>query len=106
MALLSSSKIGISHKLVIQLNDSKNVALSGDLIGEGIAGERMAQLAGWFFGGSSGRSAEEILCPVLLTAAAVAVQKQLIVSDQNFHVHQVLSTHLSEEHSTRVVSRI
>jgi len=104
MALLSSSKIGISHKLVIQLNDSKNVALSGDLIG--IAGERMAQLAGWFFGGSSGRSAEEILCPVLLTAAAVAVQKQLIVSDQNFHVHQVLSTHLSEEHSTRVVSRI
>ena len=57
-------------------------------------------MARWFFCGSSCRSAEEILGPALLSA----VQKQLIVSDRNFYVHKVLSTHLSEEHSGRIVA--
>jgi len=76
--------------------------LIGGIIG-GIAGEGMAQLAHWFFGGSSSRSAEEILGPALLSAASVALQKQLSVSDQNYHVHQLLSTHVSE-HNAHVAS--
>ena len=59
-------------------------------------------MARWFFCGSSCRSAEEILGPALLSA----VQKQLIVSDQNFYVHKVLSTHVSEEHGRMVEAHV
>jgi len=77
--------------------------LIGGIIG-GIAGEGMTQLAHWFFGGSSSRSAKEILGTTLLSAAGIVVERQLSASGRNFHVHQVLSTHVSEEHRACVAA--
>jgi hypothetical protein len=67
----------------------------GGIVGD-ITGEGMAQLAHWFFGGRSDHSAEEILGPALLSSAATVVQKQLTASGRNFHVHQVLPSHVTD----------
>jgi hypothetical protein len=84
-------------------------AIVGGIIGGivgGIAGEEMAQLTRWFFGGRSDLSAEEILGPALLSAAAAAMQKQLTASGRNFHVHQVLPSHVTDtDKATEVIAK-
>ena len=78
-------------------------ALIGGVIG-GLGGAKMLELARWFFGGKSSNSAAEILGPTLLAAASVAVEKRLSASGQNFYIHQVLSSHVSEEHRAGVAA--
>jgi hypothetical protein len=72
--------------------------LAGGIIG-GLASEgAYSTLADWFFGGSSGQSANDLLKPVLDVMRGY-VREHIKHSGKKFHVHQVLATHMSSIHT-------